>query len=82
MAETMAYEDPNSPLHPKKPFASLLKIFSALEKKPPRHRIPLTQKNLEQYSGLDCDYSDIHDAFLPVRARGKISVSEWLQLLP
>ena len=81
MAEQMAYDDPHTPLHPKKPaIEALLKKITAREKKPPKSSIPLTKRNLEEFHNPD--YTDTHDAFLSVRPQRKVSVSEWLQLLP
>jgi hypothetical protein len=78
----MAYDDPNTPLHPKKPFGSLLKIFTerGLARKIPKSSVPLTRRNLEEFANPD--YTEIHDAFLGFRPQRKISVHEWLQLLP
>lgn len=84
MAEQMGYEDPHTPLHPpKKPLDSLLKIFQAREKKIPKSGVPLTKRNVEEFFDPST-YSDIDDAFIrpSLRNRGKISVQEWLQLLP
>lgn len=78
--EQMAYEDPNKPLPPKKPLDALLKKLVVREKKPPKSTIPLTVKNLEQFHNPD--YTDVHDAFIRVRPQRKVSVHEWLQLLP
>lgn len=79
--QQMVYEDPHSPLHPKKPLDSLLKKLSRIrEKQPPKSTIPLTQRNLEEFHNPD--YTDIHDAFVRVRPQRKVSVHEWLQLLP
>jgi hypothetical protein len=78
--QQMAYEDPNTPRHSnKKPLLSLKKLILR-EKQPPKSTIPLTVKNLEQFHNPD--YTDIHDAFVRVRPQRKVSVHEWLQLLP
>lgn len=78
-----SYDDPNTPLHTKKRLEFLIEIFTgARVKKLPASPTPLTTRNLEEYSGLNPDFSEIHDAFLPIRPRGKVSVSEWLRLLP
>lgn len=79
----ISYDDPDTPLHTKHRLDFLINILTlARVKKLPKSSTPLTQRNLEEYSGLDPDFSEIHDAYLPVRPRGKISVSEWLRLLP
>ena len=77
---SMAYDDPHTPLHPKKPLESLLKKFASREKKLPKSSIPLTRRNLEEFHNPD--YTEIHDAFLGVRPQRKVSVPKWLQLLP
>ena len=78
-----AYDDPHTPLH-KKP--SAIYIFKKLHlyrdpaKKLPKSPIPLTERNLTEY--FNPEYTDIHDAYLPRRPQRKVSVSEWLRLLP
>lgn len=86
-SDQMAYEDPNTPQHPKKPqkvLGVLLKKFteraSQGKKTADKSPIPLTKRNLEEFANPD--YSDIHDAFLGIRPQRKVSVHEWLQLLP
>jgi hypothetical protein len=74
-----AYDDPNTPLHPKKRLDSVLKKLQR-EKKLPKSQVPLTKRNLEEF--FNPDFTDTHDAFLAVRPQRKISVHEWLQLLP
>lgn len=74
------YDCSDTPLHPKKPLADLLKKLTLREKKLPKSVVPLTKRNLEEFANPD--YTDIHDAFLPVRTQRKVSVHEWLQLLP
>jgi hypothetical protein len=80
--QQMAYEDPNTPRHTnknKRPLISLKRLILR-KKQPPKSTIPLTVKNLEQFH--DPDYTDVHDAFVRVRPQRKVSVHEWLQLLP
>lgn len=81
-----AYDDPHTPLHPKKPLHTLLKRLTVREKKPPKSRIPLTRRNLEEFHNPnfkpDYDPDHVRDAFLTVRSQREISVHEWLQLLP
>ena len=75
------YDDPHTPLHSKKPLLStLLNRLFEREKSPPRSLVPLTRRNLEEFHNPD--YTDIHDAFLTVRPQRKVSVLEWLRLLP
>jgi hypothetical protein len=82
----MEYEDPNTPLHPKrsqKVLGLLLKKFTeraSQGKKVSKSPVPLTKRNLEEFANPD--YSDIHDAFLGIRPQRKVSIHEWLQLLP
>lgn len=80
MASQLAYDDPHTPLHPKKSLGTLLKNLAIREPKIPKSSVPLTKRNLEEFHNPD--YTDIHDAFLPVRPQRKISIPEWLQLLP
>ena len=80
-----AYDDPHTPLRSKtiitkKPLGSLFKKLTSRQKKLPKSAIPLTRRNLEEFHNPD--YTDIHDAFLAVRPQRKVSVHEWLQLLP
>jgi len=76
-----AYDDPHTPLHPKvPPLQSVLKKLVEREKKIPKSSIPLTKRNLEEFHNPD--YTDVHNAFLTVRPGRKVSVHEWLQLLP
>jgi hypothetical protein len=80
--QQMAYEDPNTPRHTnknKRPLISLKRLILR-KKQPPKSTIPLTVKNLEQFHNPD--YTDVHDAFVRVRPQRKVSVHEWLQLLP
>jgi hypothetical protein len=84
-AQTMAdqhpaYDDPHTPLHSKKPLQLVLRKLVEREKKPPKSQIPLTKRNLEEFHNPD--YTDVHNAFLTVRPGRKVSVHEWLQLLP
>ena len=62
----------------------MLDLFKKLlprEKKLPRGTIlPLTKNNLELY--FNPDYAELRDAFFGVRPQRKVSVHEWLQLLP
>lgn len=80
MAEPMSYCDPHTPAHPKKSFESLFKRLTTREKKVPASNVPLTKRNLEEFHNPD--YTDIHNAFLTVRPQRKVSIHEWLQLLP
>jgi hypothetical protein len=78
---THAYDDPNTPLHSKKPaLRTVLRKLIEREKKLPKSRVPLTKRNLEEFHNPD--FTDVHDAFLAVRPGRKVSVHEWLQLLP
>jgi hypothetical protein len=76
----ITYDDPHTPLHHKKSLQSLLRKLTEREKSPPKSSIPLTRRNLEEFHNPD--YSDTHDAFVKVRPQRKVSVHEWLQLLP
>ena len=42
--------------------------------------IKLTQRNLEEF--FNPDYSEEHDAFHAVQGPRKVSIPEWIQLLP
>lgn len=75
-----AYDDPHTPLHSKDSLLTLFKKLTAREKKLEKSQVPLTRRNLEELGNPD--YTDIHDAFLAVRPQRKVSVHEWLQLLP
>jgi hypothetical protein len=77
------YDDPHTPLHKKPSHLSLLKklrLNPQKSKKLPKSPIPLTERNLTEF--FNPDYTEIHDAYLAVRPQRKVSVSEWLQLLP
>jgi hypothetical protein len=82
-----AYDDPHTPLHSKKPLQSVLKKLVEREKKPPKSYIPLTKRNLEEFHNpnysdtVDAEYIQAltYNASLTVR---KVSVHEWLRLLP
>ena len=74
------YDDPDTPAHPRKPPLKILKKLVVREKKVPKSAVPLTKRNLEEF--YNPDYSELHHAFLPVRPQRKISISEWLRLLP
>jgi hypothetical protein len=76
-----AYDDPHTPLHSKvPPLQSVLKKLIEREKKIPKSNIPLTKRNLEEFHNPD--FTDVHNAFLAFRPGRKVSVHEWLQLLP
>jgi hypothetical protein len=83
LTASTAYDDPNTPLHPKRRWSSLLKKL-VLQKDPahkiPKSLVPLTERNLTEF--FNPDYCDEHDAFHPVRHQRKVSISEWLQHLP
>jgi hypothetical protein len=51
-----------------------------LESKLPKATIPLTERNLTEF--FNPDYNDEHDAFLKVQGPRKISIPEWLSVLP
>jgi hypothetical protein len=80
-AATVQYLDPNKPLPEEQNlrWKGLKSIFKKQEKIP-KSSIPLTQRNLEEF--FNPDYSDEHHAFHPVQGPRKVSVSEWIQLLP
>jgi len=50
------------------------------EKALPGARILLTERNLTEF--FNPDYCDEHDAYNSVRGPRKLSVHEWIQLLP
>lgn len=74
------YDDPHTPLHPKPRRPSLFQTLVARTKKLPASAVPLTKRNLEEF--FNPDYTDVHDAFVRVRPQRKVSVHEWLRLLP
>lgn len=77
------YMDPNKPLpEERNPHWKALKaIFKKKQKIPkPKSLIPLTQRNVEEF--FNPDYNDEHDAFHRFQGPRKISVPEWIQLLP
>lgn len=80
-ADPPTYDDPETPLRPRKKLLNIFKKLLPREKKLPRGTIlPLTKNNLEVY--FNPDYADIRDAFFGIRTQRKVSVLEWLQLLP
>ncbi len=82
------YEDPSSPTHPPeslqkrrwKKFLRRLVKPSKSSARPPQTNILLTERNLTEF--FDPAYNDEHDAFHSVRSSRKLSIPEWLQLLP
>jgi hypothetical protein len=73
--------DPDHPCNHRSWWKALLNKFPlSREEKLPSSSIPLTERNLTEFGNLG--YSDEHDAFHKVRGPRKISVSEWIQLLP
>lgn len=86
-ASPVSYDDPNKPsaaeLQQKRIWSRLLKrIRPSKEEKTqlPPSLVPLTERNLTEL--FNPDYCDEHDAFHEVRGPRKISIPEWLQLLP
>ena len=75
------YTDPNKPLPHQRHlrFRRLTAVFKRKQKLP-RSPVPLTERNLTEF--FNPDYDDEHDAFHPVQRPRKVSVSEWIQLLP
>jgi len=73
--------DPDHPYNHRSRWKALLdKFHLSREEKIPSSPIPLTERNLTEFG--NSDYKDEHDAFHKVRSPRKISVSEWIQLLP
>lgn len=80
-AHSHVYDDPNTPLRPRNKLQLVLKKLQLREKNPPKGAIlPLTEHNLQL--SLSPDKPDFHHAFLAVCPERKVSVQEWLQLLP
>lgn len=83
-----SYDDPNKPspqqLQQKRIWARLLKRIRRPSKDDepllPPSLIPLTERNLTEFGNPD--YNDEHHAFHPLQPSRKLSISEWLQLLP
>lgn len=73
--------DPNEPAPEQQNlrWKKIVRLFKKQEKLP-KSQIPLTEKNLTVY--FNPDYNEEHDAYHPVQGPRKISVSEWIQLLP
>lgn len=83
----ISYDDPNKPsaseLQQKRIWTRLLKRFRPSKEhhaQLPPSLVPLTERNLTEF--FNPDYTDEHDAFHQVRGPRKISIPEWLQLLP
>jgi hypothetical protein len=76
--------DPNK-IPPSRNPSRIKRVFRRLagkdpESKLPPSTIPLTERNLTEL--FNPDYNDEHDAFHKVRGPRKISIPEWIQLLP
>jgi hypothetical protein len=80
-ASRSGYIDPHHPCDHRSRWKAFLDKFhlSKQEKLPPSP-VPLTERNLTEFGNPD--YLDEHDAFHKVRGPRKISISEWIQLLP
>lgn len=50
------------------------------ESKLPKPTVPLTERNLIEF--FNPDYNNEHDAYHKVQGPRKISIPEWIQLLP
>lgn len=72
--------DPDHPCKRSKWQAFKEKLHRSKDEKLPETRVLLTERNLTEF--FNPDYCDEHDAFHQVHGPRKISVSEWIQLLP
>ena len=80
-ATACLYFDPNKPLpEEEKNLKNFLRKLREKEAKLPKSEIKLTERNLTEF--FNKDYNPEHDAFHEFRGPRKISVSEWLQLIP
>lgn len=86
-ASPISYDDPNKPsadqLQQKRIWSRLLKRFRPSKEDKtqlPPSLVPLTERNLTEF--FNTDFTDEHHAFHPVLGPRKISIPEWLQLLP
>ena len=76
--------DPNT-IPPDKNPSRFERVFKKLtsnhhDSKIPPSAVPLTKRNLTEF--FNPDYNDEHDAFHKVQGPRKISIPEWIQLLP
>lgn len=76
--------DPNK-IPPDPPPSRFKQAFKKLAGKDPETKLPkstvrLTERNLTEF--FNPDYNDEHDAFHKVQGPRKVSISEWLRLLP
>jgi len=73
--------DPDQPVRRSKWQAFKEKLYRPREERTlPEARILLTERNLTEF--FNPDYCDEHDAYNPVHGPRKLSISEWIQLLP
>lgn len=83
-----SYDDPNKPspsqIQQRRVWSRLIKRIrlprSSSHPKIPKSLVPLTERNLTEL--FNPDYCDEHHAFHEFRSPRKISIPEWLQLLP
>jgi hypothetical protein len=77
-------KDPNK-IAPDRNPSRIRQVFKKLAGKDPESKIPpptipLTERNLTEF--FNPDYSDEHNAFHKLQGPRKISIPEWIQLLP
>ena len=76
--------DPNK-IRPDPTPSRIKQVFKKLAGKDPESKLPkstikLTERNLTEF--FNPDYNDEHDAFHKVQGPRKVSIPEWIQLLP
>jgi hypothetical protein len=81
----LVVEDPNKIPPDRNSQSRIKQVFMKLtgrdpESKLPKSTVPLTERNLTEF--FNPDYNDEHDAFHKVQSPRKISIPEWIQLLP